>query len=208
MTAGAWDQRYASRDLVWGAEANRWVVREIGELPPGRALDLACGEGRNALWLASLGWRVTAVDFSSVALDRGRRLADAQPAQVGDRLEWVRADLREYVPTAGVYDLVLLVYLQLRAAERRDVSRRAAAALAPGGVLLVVGHDTTNLTEGIGGPPDPAVLFTPDDVVADLAGAGLEVERAERVRRPVGQPDGGVAHAIDALVRFHRPPPR
>jgi SAM-dependent methyltransferase len=207
MTASAWEQRYASRELVWGAEANRWVVREVGGMPPGRALDLACGEGRNALWLASLGWRVTAVDFSGVALDRGRRLAAAQPEEVAARLQWVQADLRKYVPTADAYDLVLLVYLQVPAAERREVSRRAAAGLAPGGVLLVVGHDTTNLTEGIGGPPDPSVLFTPDDVVADLAGAGLEVELAERVRRPVGQPDGSVVHAIDALARFHRLPP-
>ncbi|MFE1785435.1 class I SAM-dependent methyltransferase [Streptomyces sp. NPDC059506] len=70
-----WDERYASRELVWGAEPNRWLVREVEDLAPGRALDLAAGEGRNALWLADRGWRVTAVDFSRTALDRGRRLA-------------------------------------------------------------------------------------------------------------------------------------
>ncbi|HZD01676.1 MAG TPA: class I SAM-dependent methyltransferase [Actinomycetes bacterium] len=205
--AGHWDARYAASDLVWGAEANRWVVGELGGLPPGRALDLACGEGRNALWLAALGWRVTAVDFSAVALERGRRLAAAQSEHVAARLEWVNADLREYVPPPGRFELVLVAYLQVPAAERRAVLRRAASALSQGGTLLVIGHDTSNLTDGVGGPQDPAVLFTPQDVVADLAGRGLRVERAERVRRPTPGPDGATLHAVDALARLHRPRP-
>ncbi|PLW74405.1 class I SAM-dependent methyltransferase, partial [Streptomyces sp. DJ] len=81
MDSREWDERYASRELVWGAEPNRWLVREVEDLAPGRALDLAAGEGRNALWLADRGWRVTAVDFSRTALDRGRRLAAGLPAE-------------------------------------------------------------------------------------------------------------------------------
>ncbi|MDR3084227.1 MAG: class I SAM-dependent methyltransferase [Streptomyces sp.] len=204
----AWDERYAARDLVWGAEPNRWVVRETADLQPGRALDLAAGEGRNALWLASRGWRVTAVDFSGAALDRGRQLAAAQPAEVADRLTWVRADVRTHQPDPGAFDLVVVAYLHLPADQRRTALRHAAQALAPSGTLLVVGHDTTNLTAGVGGPQDPRVLFTPDDVLADLGpgqGAGLEPVRAERVRRPVAQgPDKGTADAIDALVRLRR----
>ncbi|WP_101258117.1 class I SAM-dependent methyltransferase [Streptomyces barkulensis] len=211
MDSRAWDERYAAADLVWGGEPNRWVVRETEGLAPGRALDLAAGEGRNALWLAAGGWDVTAVDFSEVALERGRRLAGSLPSQARERLDWVRADVASYRPGAGAgagaFELVLVIYLHLPAEERRAVLRRAARAVAPGGVLLVVGHDTVNLTEGVGGPQDATVLFTPDDVLADLAESGLEPRRAERVRRPVAGPEGGRAHAIDALVRMERPLP-
>jgi SAM-dependent methyltransferase len=185
-----WDERYAGTEFVWSAEPNRRLVAEVSELPPGRALDLACGEGRNAVWLAGRGWRVTAVDFSAAGLAKAERLASSR--QLG--VDWVLADLLEYEPGAGGFDLVVALYLQLPADERRLVLGRAAAAVAPGGTLLVLGHDLLNLTEGHGGPTNPEVLFTPDDVVADVA--GLTVERAERVDR-----DG----AIDALVRAVRP---
>ncbi|GAA2502618.1 hypothetical protein GCM10010406_43930 [Streptomyces thermolineatus] len=200
-----WDERYASRELVWGAEPNRWVVREAEDLEPGRALDLAAGEGRNTLWLADRGWRVTAVDFSRTALDRGRRLAAGLPAEAAGRIDWVHADVCDHEPEDRAFDLVAVVYLHLPADRRRAVLRRAAGAVAPGGALLVVGHDTTNLTEGVGGPQDPDVLFTPDDVLADLADSGLEAVRAERVHRPVETADGGTARAVDALVRLRRP---
>ncbi|MDH6124973.1 class I SAM-dependent methyltransferase [Kitasatospora sp. GP82] len=213
MESHDWDQRYRSAELVWGTEPNRWVRRECRGLPPGRALDLAAGEGRNSLWLAARGWRVTALDFSPVALDRGRRLAAGLPDAVSDRLTWVEADARTHVPEPGAYDLVLIAYLHLPAEQRRTVLRTAADALAPGGTLLVVGHDTTNLTEGSGGPSDPAVLFTPDDVIADLADRQLRTVRAERVRRQphvantAGAAHGATAEAIDALVRLERPLP-
>jgi SAM-dependent methyltransferase len=197
MDAADWDARYAATaELEWGAEPNRWVAAELGDLPPGRACDLGAGEGRNALWLASRGWDVTAVDFSGAAIAKGRPIAEARALPV----TWVEADVRRYAVEARAYDAVVLAYLHLYDAERRAVVRSAAEGLAPGGVLVIVGHDTTNLTEGAGGPRDAAVLFTPDDVVADLAGLpGLVVERAERVRRAVGD-----AEAIDALVRVRR----
>jgi SAM-dependent methyltransferase len=198
VDATDWDARYAAAaELEWGAEPNRWVAAELADRPPGRALDLAAGEGRNSLWLASLGWTVTAVDFSETGLDKGRRIAGDVP------VTWARADVREYPIEPGAFDVVLLAYLHLYAAERRAVLRAAAAGLAPGGVLLVIGHDTTNLTDGVGGPQEAAVLFTPDDVVADLADVpGLRVERATRVRRPVRD-----SEAIDALVRIVRERP-
>ncbi|WP_419999744.1 class I SAM-dependent methyltransferase [Streptomyces boninensis] len=199
MDASAWDDRYAAHDLVWGGAPNRWVAQETGELPIGRALDLAAGEGRNAIWLAERGWRVTAVDFSAVALDRGRKLAAERPAEVAARIAWVREDVLSYEPAPGSYDLVVLAYLQLPADEREPVWRRAAAALAPGGSLLVVGHDSTNLTEGIGGPQDASVLYTPADVLGAVADAGLKTVRADQVRRRV-EKDGVVADAIDVLV--------
>ena len=197
MESEEWDRRYAGAELVWTAEPNRFVVAELRDLAPGRALDLGAGEGRNAVWLAARGWQVTAVDFSAAGLDKGRRLAAARGAAV----DWVQADLRDYQPEAGAFQLVLVAYLQLRAAELDGVLRRAVTALAPAGTLLVVGHDVTNLAEGTGGPPDPAVLYTPESVTRSLS--GLTVLRADRVRRPVPAGDGD-REAVDTLVRAVR----
>ncbi|MEO5851967.1 MAG: class I SAM-dependent methyltransferase [Nocardioides sp.] len=198
MDAGSWDARYAASEMVWSVEPNQFVARECADLAPGRAVDLAAGEGRNAIWLARQGWEVTAVDFSEVALDKGRQLAgDVVVAwEVADATSW-RDD--------GAYDLAVLAYLQLVAAERRAAVHAAWAALAPGGTLLLVAHDTTNLAEGVGGPQDPAVLMTAEDVLGDLADEDVEVVRAERVARPVTTPDGHVRNAYDALVRVRRP---
>jgi SAM-dependent methyltransferase len=197
MERADWDRRYRGTELVWTAQPNRFVVEELGGLPPGRALDLGSGEGRNAVWLAEGGWQVTAVDFSSVALDKARRLAQAR----GVTVDWVLADLRGYRPEPGAYHLVLVAYLHLSPLERVVVLAGAVAALAPGGTLLVIGHDLANLTQGVGGPQDPAVLYTPEAIVAELD--GLTVHRAERVRRPVDTaPEPGVA--VDTLVRATR----
>lgn len=193
-----WNARYAAKELVWTAEPNRLFASEVEALEPGRALDLACGEGRNAVWLADKGWRVTAVDFSDVALAKAERLA----ASRGVEIEWVLADVLDYEPERRAFDLVALLYLQLPHDELVQAIRSAADAVAPGGTLLVIGHDTTNLTEGHGGPKDASVLFSPEDVVSHLG--DLLVERAERVRRSVGV-DDGEATAIDAFVRARRP---
>lgn len=202
MDAERWDARYSGTELVWGAEPNRFVAAELGEVAPGTALDLACGEGRNAVWLASLGWRVVGVDFSREGLARASRLAEA--AGVSERLQLLRADVVADPLPPGPFDAVVVAYLQLAAPERGVALRKAVATLAGGGLLVVVGHDSTNLTEGTGGPQDPAVLFSPDDVLADLAPSdGLALEKAERVRRPVQAPDGE-RYAIDALVRLRR----
>lgn len=199
MDASEWDERYRAAELVWGAGPNLWVEAELAGLPPGRALDLACGEGRNALWLARGGWQVTAVDFSAAALDKARVLESRQPAGTPP-IEWVCADVVAYEADRPV-DLALVCYLQLAAGERRQAVRHAADALAPGGVLFVVAHDSANLAEGTGGPQEPSVLYTAENVVADLDGA-LVIDRAEPVRRPVA---GAPRPAIDALVRAHRP---
>ena len=200
VDSSAWDARYAAADLVWSATPNAVVARETADLMPGRALDLAAGEGRNAIWLASLGWRVTAVDFSAVATRRIRELADDRLGQEAERVTAVTADLMAWTPEPGSADLVVLAYLQLVAGERRHAHRAASAALAPGGAFLLVAHHSDNLRHGVGGPQDPAVLFTPADVEADLDGTGLVVERAERGDRAV---PAGVA--LDVLVRAHRP---
>lgn len=194
MDSHEWDERYAGAELVWTADPNRFLVAEVAGLAPGRALDVATGEGRNAVWLAQQGWTVTGVDFSPVGIGKARRLAEARGVEV----EWVVADVRTYEPAARAFDLVAVLYLHLPAAERAVVLARAAGAVAPGGVLLVVGHHSRNIAEGVGGPQDPAVLFSEDDVAAELP--GLEVVKAEAVTREVGD-----RVAVDALVRAVRP---
>jgi SAM-dependent methyltransferase len=193
-----WDERYATEELIWKAEPNRFLVEELDALAPGRALDVACGEGRNAVWLASKGWRVTGVDFSRAGLAKAQRLATDRGVEV----TWVEADVVEWRPPTASFDLVVVMYLHLPAEQRRRALAHAAAALAPGGVLLVVGHDTSNLLKGTGGPQDPAVLFGPEEIVEDLS--DLQIERAEQVKRTVVT-DAGEATAIDALVRAVRP---
>ena len=200
MDSASWDRRYEGRELVWTAEPNRFLVAEIETLAPGRAIDLACGEGRNAIWLAEHGWQAVGADFSEVGLQKARELANGR----GVNVEWVAADLLDYRPAPRAFDLVLVFYLQVPAAERRPILQAAAEAVAPGGTFLLVAHDSTNVQHGHGGPQDPVVLYTADDVVDDLAGAGLQVERAERVERPVQTPDGERI-ALDALVRARRP---
>ncbi len=197
MDANAWDARYDGDALIWTAEPNRFLVAEVDGLTPDRALDLACGEGRNAVWLAERGWTVTGVDFSVVGLDKARRLADARRVSV----HWEAADVTEYETTEQGYDLVVVMYLQLPETSRRRAFRHAAASVGPGGTLLVVGHDSTNLTDGWGGPGDPAVLYGPDDVTAALD--GLQIVKSTRVARPV-QTDAGEKTAIDVLVRATR----
>lgn len=201
MDRQQWDERYSGAGFEWSVHPNQFVAAELAGLPPGRALDLAAGEGRNAVWLAERGWSVTAVDFSRVGLDKGRQLSAARG--VGDgQIEWVVADLSEYEPPRGACELVLIAYFQVGAALRARVLAGAAAALTPAGTLLVIGHDLTNLTAGVGGPQSPEVLYTPEAITAELP--GLRVVRAERVLRPVER-DGRTATAIDSLVRAERP---
>jgi SAM-dependent methyltransferase len=197
LKALEWDERYRATELVWGGEPNRWVAQETADLAPGRALDLGCGEGRNAIWLAAGGWQVTAVDFSAVGLGKGRAIEAAAPGRVP--VSWVLADVTRYASASPV-DLALICYLQLPADERGAAVRAAAGALAPGGVLLVIGHHARNLTHGVGGPQDPAVLFTAEDVVHDLHGLNLVIDKADTVCRDVA---GSSRPALDALVRAH-----
>lgn len=187
MDRHAWDERYRDKELLWTAEPNRFLVEIASGLEPGVALDLAGGEGRNAVWLAEKGWRVTVLDWSKVALEKGRTLAEARG--VTSEVTFMEADLLAWEPAKATANLVLIVYLQIPAEHRSSVWRNAAAAVCDSGRLVVIGHDSSNLVDGYGGPQDPAVLFTADEVAA-VVGETLSVERSERVERPVDTEDG------------------
>jgi SAM-dependent methyltransferase len=204
VDAEDWDRRYTGTELLWTSTPNQFVVSELSGLTPGTALDVACGEGRNAIWLANQGWQVTGVDFSAVALDKARALADRLVDPAAEPVTWLRADATTGLPQLdrpGGFDLVLLAYLQLPAPSRTAALIGASGQLAPGGRLLVVAHDSGNLTDGVGGPQDPAVLYTAGDVLADLEATGLTILRADRVARPVSV-DGQQRTAWDVLVHL------
>jgi SAM-dependent methyltransferase len=185
-----WDRRWESRSHHCADDPVDVLVDELAGLGPGRALDLGCGAGRAAVWLAEQGWQVTGVDYSEVALELAR---EQRPD-----LDWVLADLREYEPEAGAFDLVLVLYVHLPSAERRALLGRAAEALAPGGTLLVLGHHVENIGTGAPGPSNPDVLYAPEGLAAELG--DLPIAKAERLTRPVED-----AEAVDALVVARRP---
>jgi len=197
MDKADWDKRYAGSDLLWSVEPNRFLVEETATLAPGRALDLAAGEGRNAIWLAEQGWNVDAVDFSPVALAKAQRLAQTRAVE----LNWIEADVEQHPLADLEYDLAIVFYLHLPWERMRRVLHRASAAVAPRGTLLLVGHDRTNLEQGHGGPKDRDVLYTPDQVAGELP--GLLIDEAARRERSV-ETETGVVTAIDCLVRASR----
>ena len=199
MDAAQWDARYAGDELVWTATPNQFLVTEVAGLSPGTAVDLACGEGRNSVWLAEQGWTVTGVDFSPAGLAKGARLAQARGVEVA----WVESTVQEWVPPAGGLDLVAVFYLQLPEPQRGSALTLAASAVGPGGTLLVVAHDRDNPVRGFGGPPDPAVLYDVADVVHAAETAGLTVQRADQAIRMVDT-DDGPRQAIDTVVRAVR----
>jgi SAM-dependent methyltransferase len=198
VDARDWDRRWTDKLLHAHGEPSSVVLDTLERLAPGRALDLGCGNGRHAMWLAERGWRVTAVDFSIEALRQARERAAAS----GIEVDWVEADLAAYEPPQRAFDLVLVAYLHVPGPERAPIHAKAAAAVAAGGTLLVVGHDVTNIGTGAPGPTNPSLLYTPADIAAELR--ELEIERAEQVRRPTETEDGTPVEAVDALVLARR----
>lgn len=193
MVAQGWDERYQSHDHLWSVTPNIFVADRLKGAAPGRGVDIAAGEGRNAIWLASLGWEMTAVDFSEVATARGRSHSEA--------VDFVVADVTTWEPD-GVFDLVLMAYLHLTAADFESLVRRSRDWLASGGELFLIGHDVSNVDDGWGGPEDPEILWDVPEVVGWLE--GMTVVEAEVVNRPVDSDDGR-HYARDALVRARVP---
>jgi SAM-dependent methyltransferase len=192
MDNSGWDARYKEKDLVWSAKPNVFLPPLVDPLEVGSALDLACGEGRNAIWLAQNGWEVTGVDFSAVGIDKAKRIA--RDTEVASEMTWVVADATTYSPDKS-FDLVLIFYVHLDASAMVSLFDRAIAALAPGGTLIAIGHALRNLEDGVGGPPYPDILWT-EERIEPLVN-GLDIASIGEVLRPV---DGSETDAIDILV--------
>jgi SAM-dependent methyltransferase len=196
-----WDERYSVREYIWNAGPNQFVERYLADLEPATAVDLAAGEGRNAVWLAEQGWTVAAVDFSPVGLRKAAQLAADR--DVTDRVTTIEADALTYEPAQPV-DLVVMAYLQIPLEQRRVALTHAATWLAPGGRLVVIAHDRTNVDAGYGGPSDPDHCYDLAETVAALA--GLEMLTAEVAQRHV-ETEEGPRTALDTLVIARRPQP-
>jgi SAM-dependent methyltransferase len=198
-----WDARYAGSERVWSGEPNTVLVRQVGGLKPGRALDLGCGEGADAVWLARKGWRVTAADISRVALERAAAHAAAEGIAAGV-IDWQRHDLGETFPE-GAYDLVSAQFLHSpHDMPRERILRAAASAVAPGGVLLIVGHAGFPAWET---EPHPHVHFpTPQEVLEslDLAEDEWEVVLADEHERIQSDPDGRPTTRVDNTLELRR----
>ena len=199
-TVKAWNQRYATRGMVWGTAPNQFLADYATGLTPRRVLDLGCGQGRNAVWLARQGHSVTGIDHSDVGIDQARRLAADQMVEV--TLETANV-LGEWVPPTEAFDLVILSYLQLPPHDRRVAHTKAAAAVAPGGTIWLIAHHSDNITEGVGGPPYLEVLFDEEALASDFS--GLEILRNEKVYRDVEGEDGLIRKAHDILLVAGKP---
>lgn len=193
-----WNERYRSQPAVWSGRPNPQLVAEAVGLPPGQALDAGCGEGADAVHLAALGWLVTAVDFAETALRRGAA------ADSTGRVSWVRADLLTYTPPAASFDLVSAQYLHLPTEQRTAVFARLATAVAPGGTLLVVGHDFSDLATTVGRPNHPELYFTAAEVAETLDRDAWKSIRTEQRPRQVTDGEGRAVTIHDTVLVARR----
>ncbi len=214
--ASIWNERYRAKPQIWSGKPNPQLVREAGGLRPGKALDLGCGEGADAIWLAQQGWTVTAVDVSAVALERAqshekaalaRESVHAGEGAIASRITWQQADLEQWQPE-GPFDLVTSQFLHSQELAWQGPLRTAAAAVKPGGTLLVVGHHPDRLPPwgGGAGHTHREMFYTGDEVVQELGldGPGWQVEVLTSRERPVTGPDGEHATIADVVLRATR----
>lgn len=206
FSEAAWDERYRSRGSLWSGNPNPCLVTQTADLTPGSALDAGAGEGADAIWLAARGWQVIAIDHSAVALQRAAGHARDRGPAIADRIEWRRADLTSWQPGAERFDLVSVHYLQLPAAARTAAFGGLAAAVAPGGTLLIVGHHPSDLQTTMPRPPMPELFFTGDDIAAMLDGRDWDIVTNDAPGREVTDPDGRPVTIHDTVFRASRRP--
>jgi SAM-dependent methyltransferase len=198
--AASWAERHAAAAMAWDTTPNQFVVAACRKLRPGRALDLGAGEGANATWLAGRGWQVTAIDSNTVVVGR----IQIHSVLLNHPVDAIVGDAVTYRPQPSTFDLILLSYLQLPEPELRLAFQHVVPGLAPGGRILIVAHDASNLDQGWGGPRDPNLLTSPEVVAGILTGLGLDMQRAEVVRRDVTT-DAGFHVALDHVVEAVAP---
>jgi SAM-dependent methyltransferase len=204
MDQAFWDERYGSTDALWSGNPNPQLLSEASDLGPGRALDVGCGEGADAIWLAERGWQVTALDISTVALERGAARAMEAGAEVAERITWLHADLASWIPGAESFDLVSIQFMHLPKDQREPLYRRLAESVAPGGTLLIVGHHPSDMQTTMPRPVVRDLFFTGSDLEADLDPVRWEIiVNAER-ERDATDPDGHTVTIHDTVLRARR----
>src|SRR5215472_6728162 len=204
LGAEFWDERYRGQPALWSGNPNPYLVGETTELPPGAALDAGCGEGADAIWLAERGWHVTAVDFSGVALDRAAAHASQRGEGIAARIVFAKEDLTAWVPAAERYDLVSAQYLHLPSAIRTPLFGRLAAAVAPGGTLLLVGHHPSDLHTTIRRPQDPDRFFSGEDAASALEARHWHIVTNAVPERTATDPEGRAVTIRDTVLRARR----
>jgi SAM-dependent methyltransferase len=202
FTQEFWDDRYRSAGQLWSGQPNPVFAAQAADLPPGAALDAGCGEGADAIWLARRGWTVTAVDVSAVALQRGANAAEAAGSDIARRITWQREDLRAWGPAADAYDLVSAQFMHFPKADLEVMHRRLAAAVRPGGTLLMVAHHPDDIHAARNGHPD--LFWYAEDIAASLDTGQWEVGMAEAAGRSAIDHDGQPVTVRDTVLRAAR----
>ena len=199
-----WDERYRSHPTLWSGEPNRYLVSEVSELSPGTALDVGCGEGADAVWLAGRSWQVTALDLSAVALERAAANAAATGTEIAERITWRQVDITDWEPGEDRFDLITAQYLHLPAGDRQPLWRRLATAVRPGGSLLIVGHHPSDLQTTMRRPRNPELFFTGADIVAELEPGRWQVVTDAAPERTATDPDGQPVTIRDTVFHARR----
>jgi SAM-dependent methyltransferase len=199
-----WDDRYRSHPLLWSGNPNPHLVAEAEGLTPGKALDAGAGEGADAIWLAGRGWQVTAVDISSVALERAAENADQAGPDIAERISWCQGDLNNWEPPRSAYDLVSTQYLHVPLDARVALFDRLASAVVPGGTLLIVGHHPSDLQTTMPRPQAPELFFTGDDVAGQLDPAEWDIVTNDAAEHAATDPEGRAVTIHDTVFCARR----
>jgi 2-polyprenyl-3-methyl-5-hydroxy-6-metoxy-1,4-benzoquinol methylase len=204
VTQAFWDARYGSADQIWSGNPNQRLVEQVTELSPGNALEVGCGEGADAIWLAARGWQVTGVDVSTVALERAARQAARIGAEVAARTTWQQVDILSWTPPARQFDLVTSHFIHVASADREALHRRLAKGVRPGGTLLIVGHHPSDLETRVGRWRMQDFLFTAEQVAAVLDPAEWEILVCDAPARDATDPEGQPITIHDAVLKARR----
>ena len=200
-----WDERYASAESIWSGNPNPQLVAQVSDLMPGTALDVGSGEGADVLWLAAQGWTVTGVDVSQVALDRAARHAAQQGIDVSRRISWLQVDLVVWAPPPATFDLVSAQFIHLPPDLLTAVHARLAAAVKPGGSLLIVGHHPSDLHSAMVLSEEQRDFFyTAEQIAESLPAADWEILVADAPTRQAADPEGEVMTRQDAVLHARR----
>jgi 2-polyprenyl-3-methyl-5-hydroxy-6-metoxy-1,4-benzoquinol methylase len=200
FTQEFWDERYGSADRLWSGQPNPQLVAQVSGLPPGEALDAGCGEGADAIWLASTGWTVTGVDVSAVALGR----AAAHAAAEGVKVNWQREDLLTWDPGPERFDLVTAEFMHLPNPELQSLHGRLSAAVRPGGTLLIVAHHPDDLRVNVGRTGHAALFPSAEELAATLDPGSWEILVAAAISRKATDLDGQPVTVKDTVLRAAR----